>query len=340
MDISKVSNIISTYTTASICNENNAKVSTNIINNTSNQDSVIINSYDETALPCDNYTASAISLKKLSYSFGVDMRQNIMDTLYDYYSGNVTEQDVLDCYENWCQKYYEFKLQNGIISDSDEDKQAVILQTYETFQHLNSLCAVNTGRKEADKIAEECGYTGEGNRDFVYYDSNLYYKCESVRSSLIEKTDNIFQTSGLDDTHLKDKIATVEESTEYPGITFNEVWNDYAKNGINLCEMADTSIQPPENFSFFYKQNYYSSILDSEGNITLDSQKGIAIITQNNILDKLFIPFNNSTALGELKEYFNVGNLYENMDLNSESMSFIQYFSVYTRTYSFFHLSK
>ncbi len=325
------------YTSDKANNNGNQK-----LNTTYKTDILEITGDPDEETVCDVYTNKRnkmIELQKKSYKFAVSRYDEMTQIMSDYYSGKVSQQEVIDSFQGYCQEYFDFRTENGIVEGNDKDKKDAIMYIYECFQERSSSSAVNVCKQKADEIAENYGYTGVGNRDFVYYDADIYYSCEDMRSKLIEATEIVMDNWGLENVDVDSEIEYTEKNTRFSngGITFNGIWSDaYAKNSINRCNMIDINEVPPEGFSLFYKESNDSSISDSNGNITLESQKGVLIIDGNELCYKTDLSFNNSLILGGLSEFYNVGNLLFNSKISDIGiMDFAKNFNVYTRLYDY-----
>lgn len=315
--------------------------------NSSGMDIVEISSSEDRVFPCENYNnIMAISkdkIENIKYSFGLKIEDIGYDAMQKYSGGEISKEELKDIFDECCDMYLDMLNQTGVNSDTDISKEKAVMYTYGIFQYYNCMCSVDKCISMAREIAKDYGYTGKEREDFVYYDADIYYEHKENKETLTDFVGNMFSTYGLDKLNVEDKIKEAEDNSYKAngGITFHGQWSiGYARNGLNICSMTQINDEPPKGFKMFYKQKQNASIVDESGTITLDSQKGVLLIGSDDKVRKIDVPFNNSTNLGELAEFFNAGELYNKMsDVDQMLMSFLNHFNIYTRTYSFLEYS-
>lgn len=345
MDISMISNNKLIQNTTSKSKKVKINVKSENDNNSSNMDTVEFSSKENEYLLCENYsninTYSKIDISKIQYSCSMNIESIATETMNKYYNGDISEDELQDSFENCCVLYLDMLDQTGVDSSTDSSKEAAVMRVFTSFQKMNCVYSIFDCETVAKKIASSYGYSGEGRDDFVYYDSDIYYKNKNIEKTLTNIVQSSFSNYGLTDLDAQAKVIEREQNNHlYGGLTFNSHWATMAEYGVNVCNMTSLDEEPPEGFKFFYKQNQTSSIADRNGNITLDSQKGILIVWSGKEMQKIDVPFNNSTDLGELAGFFNAGELYnQTAGINPSLMGFINNFNIYTRTYSFLKFS-
>lgn len=297
-----------------------------------------MSSTSEEPLLCENYNNIARYTEdekfNITYRCSQQIEATATDVMYKYYNGELTETELKNSFHNCCNLYLATLKNVGSDYTSETIKEKAIAHVFTSFQRVNCNCSIEECRTIGKSIASNYEYTGESRDDFVYYDADIYYKNKEIENTLI----NIVQSmSSAYDLNLdaKEKVLDIQKHTQiHGGLTFNSSWDTYAKYGVNISSMTSIDEEPPKGFRFFFKQNQTSSIADKNGNITLDSQKGILITWSGKTMTKFDVPFNNSTNLGPLAGIFNAAELTNSGEVQ-HIPSFLSHFNIYTRTYSF-----
>ncbi|MCR5789618.1 MAG: hypothetical protein K6G83_06990 [Lachnospiraceae bacterium] len=133
--------------------------------------------------------------------------------------------------------------------DQDANRQ-IILDTYEEFRMADSVMAKLSCDEEGERIATETGWKN-GSKDWVYYNSNYYYRSEELRALFKEAAEELAEEWGTG------QIDTAERDTDqylsYSG-NFHQAWNSGSENGARICGMRDASEKPPEGLTLFYRE--------------------------------------------------------------------------------------
>lgn len=296
-------------------------------------------------LPCENYNNMHTYAKKkklidnIQYNYSRKITLTARESMEQYYNGNITEEELKNSYKNCCALYLDMLCETGEDFETNEAKEQAVMRAFSSFQNTNCTCAMFECDRVGEQLARQYGYTGEQNIDFLYYDADVYYKSKEIEETLTGIVQSMFSEYGLENLNAEKKVKELEETTpRVGGLTFNSRWADSAEYGANIGNMTAITEEPPAGFRFFCKVNQTSSIADATGAITLDSQKGIMIVWNGEKEQKVDIPFNGSTSLGELAQIFNAAELYGQVeDYDSSILEYLRYFNIYTRTYSFTH---
>lgn len=301
------------------------------------QDTLQLSSPSSEPLPSETYnkTSCITSNKafKMSYNCSQEIETIAKDTMTKYYNHELPTNELSNAFETCCNLYLHTLKEIRPNYNNKQMKEKAIEHVFTSFQRINCYCSLENCNKIAKSIASSYG-NNEGREDFVYYDSDIYYYNKDIQNTLTDIVQSMFTHYGLE-LNSKDKIAEWQKNTNISGgLTFNSTWNNNAKYGVNICTMTSIDAEPPKGFKFFYKQNQNASMLDKNGSITLDSQKGVLVTIFGEKANKIDVPFNNSTNLGPLIGIFNAGKLL-NINETTPLLNFLNYFNIYTRTYSF-----
>ncbi|MBD5522557.1 MAG: hypothetical protein HDR03_15260 [Lachnospiraceae bacterium] len=278
------------------------------------------------AIPSENYNdinkqVTGLPASVFSDQFGYDMQKSIYNCMTDYYSGKISQSDVEDYFEECCTSMRIYRTQMRQTTGTDEeDNQQIVAQMYEMFAKKNAIAAQNANYNEG--LAINATYGGRSD-DFVYYNSDYYYKCEETKELLQKAAHNMtdkWEIPEIDTEEIeKNSIYTIDG-----GFDYNSMWNINYRNQVGRASMEDESLVPPENFKFFYKQNSFDGILS---------------VSWNDCQEYINIPFSISKT-GSLKgQIFNVNDLlsdnFKTEDNYKNYSRFLSSLTVFTRQYSF-----
>ena len=185
-------------------------------------------------------------------AYGSGQIGRINDKVKEYIDDSDNNPDeIKDFFKDRCRDMRVILCQERKTSGTDvDDNRQIILDTYEQFRMSNSVMAKLSCDEEGKKIATEAGWTGD-DKDWVYYNSDYYYKSEDLKNLFKEAAEELADEWGIEE------INTSERDTDrylsYSS-TFNEVWNSASENGARICSMQDISDVPPRDFTLFYRE--------------------------------------------------------------------------------------
>jgi len=276
------------------------------------------------SLPSENYTNTSKSSLTLHYEHMCKIRTSVNNKLIEYFSNDSRNIDDLKAY------YKEVCKSEG--TGNLQESYDLLLNT--SVGNASGACIL-----KGKEIASEYNHTGDA--DYIYYNSDYYYALEEAKVVLKKVTDELTEEYNVDKVNTNGTESRRELTTGL-NYNFNETWNWNSKDIVNRCTMIDTSSVPPKNFSLFYKESKYNST-DRDSMDYSDAQKGVLEISNNNLIYKTDILFNNSLDLGEIKLIYNVSQLIPEDTKNTETdeyKKFISNFNVYTRQYDFFYIEQ
>lgn len=182
--------------------------------------------------------------------FGYDMQKEIGKYMRRFYTENISQSELEEYFEKCCLSMRKHVANMRWTSGDDAaDRQKIVSEIYEIFAKENARAANYANYQEGE--ARNATYGGRED-DWVYYNSDYYYKCEEVRKILQIAVKNI--TSQWDIDMIDTKAIERNSGFTLDGkFDFNSLWNHTFRNQVGRASIADESIVPPENFKFFYK---------------------------------------------------------------------------------------
>ena len=119
----------------------------------------------------------------LSGSYGGQVIQNMKDMMDSYYSGEMSAEDVQQRIKNICMdmrvEMVQQRYTNGYHA---KDNQQILEDIYGFLQKINVNAAYAANEREGAEIATR--YGGVDDYDWMYYNSDYYYKEEDMRNSI------------------------------------------------------------------------------------------------------------------------------------------------------------
>lgn len=199
-----------------------------------------------------NYYAKQPMPKSLfGNRFGYDMQKEIGQYMRDFYTGNISQSELADFFEECCQSMRKYAAGKRWTSGDDGvDQQKIVGEIYEIFAKENARAAVYANDLEGETM--NMSYGGRKD-DWVYYNSDYHYKCEKTKKMLQEAAEDMTNKWGIPSVDTEE-IEKNSGFTVDGGFDFNSVWNFVSRNLKGQSNIEDESIVPPENFKFFYKE--------------------------------------------------------------------------------------
>lgn len=286
-------------------------------------------------ITCENYNdilkITGMPGSCLSDQNGIEVREQVQEIMNDYYSGKINKEEVMSKIKDVCKDMRVYQAQSRhTTGNNKEDNVQILSEIYEVFQKANVKHAAAACFKKGEELAQKNGGTERNN--WVYYDSEYYYKSEEIKECLRKAVGELAEEWGADVPNYKE----IEENTEYTldgEMDFNSCWNWMAMQRGN-CSLNGFEEVPPKDFSFFYQEIKYA---DNNGYPNLDGQKGVVQVTCQGKTCRVDVPFNNSLLYGDIKEIFNVKDLlldnFNEKEFDSNFLSYLTKFDVFTRWY-------
>lgn len=264
-------------------------------------------------------------------SFGYDMQREISGYMKDYYSGEVSQDELKNYFADCCKEMRIYRTQQHQTSGSDiEDNRLIVSQMYEIFAKENQRAARVANYQEGKEL-NASSYPNTRNDDWSYYNADYYYQCEDTKSilqSAVSDMTDKWELSSID-------VKEIECNSQYTldgGFDFNSGWNFTYRNQIGRSSMTDETIAPPKGFKLFYKENKDADAEDM--NLAL---RGSMTISMGNYVRTADIPFYISRDSLE-GQIFNASELFtaskEDGTAYKECIKFLENITVFTRWYS------
>lgn len=187
-------------------------------------------------------------------AFGREMQEEIQEYMSDYYAGTKDVENVQDAFRKCCMAMRVYRAKNLETSGQDEmDNKQTVGQIFELFSKCNQRAALKANQAEGVSINQEYGgdHCGNANAGYVYYNSDYFYECESMRDVLRNMTDEMQREWGLSEIDVKE----IEENTIYTvdgGLDFHSGWNWKNRNNLEVGSMIDERKVPPKDFCLFF----------------------------------------------------------------------------------------
>lgn len=258
--------------------------------------------------------------------------KDITKYLKDYFAGKVSEEDVKAYFEGCFRAMRDYTVNNGLVNAYDKEAdQEIIAHVYELLCKGNQLAALQANREEGQEINNK--YQNGARLDFIYYNSDYYYKWESTKKMVLDMADKVaadWNVPAIDADEIEKNTVFVIDG----GLDFNKGWNCLARDHTNRGNMIDEGLAPPRDFKLFYKQEPYYKDKDEGRRNT-----GILIFRFGGYEAIKEMPFELSRrGIGE-KQIFNASELLrltgKDTELYEEYNAYFRNFNLYTRLYDF-----
>lgn len=267
----------------------------------------------------------------MANSLGDQMFNDIGTCMVNYHAGEYSKEQVKVFMEKCCTtmiNYHTWVTPEKELSD--EQKQEIVGTIYSVFQNANTDGAVYQCEQEGEKINSEYEY--DDYLDYSYYSSDIYYEWKDMKADLLEYANSIGSSVSERDVN----YSSYQDNT-YKERNFNECWNWVFTKQRRLSKMIDTSVEPPENIKFFYKNSPYHN----SNNIHEQVMGRVFITTDRGIIDSE-VPFKAAVAgslLGLDGQVFNISDLLDKLNTREkkENQEFFKNFLIFKKEYGFYY---
>lgn len=289
---------------------------------------------------CETYTDwSFVEVRCTTSALGNSLGDMICSDSYQcmrkYYSGVYSKEQVYQCFQDSCNTMFEYWNATTPEGTVSADFKAEIVQSiYRNYCYYNTVGAVQQCEAEGDVFNAQ--YSNCDN-DFSYYSSDIYYQWK-------EMAEELFEVANETGSSLSGKKCSYDAIYEKKAFQFNDMWNNrFCTNG-HVSKVIDTSMEPPENFSFFYKASpyYYNENADIQilGQLIMTTDKGQY---------KIDVPFQVTYAGGGLLgpdgmdgQIFHINTLLDIFDIgeSEKNYEYLKNFLVFTEGYGhYYHMT-
>ncbi len=176
--------------------------------------------------------------------------QRVEDLFDGVYSGNKSIEDVIAEFDSLVGKIHEFDCEMGVaVKDDAEYYGKVVSSVYQHFKLYLVRQAFGANHDEGKQIADQYGMPG--NRNFVYYNSDYYYKSEEIDDLLTQHASDMLKDAGT-----KAPLDTKMAGSIYE--SFNAYMKHWTLYECRQGDIIDVDMKPPRGFVFLYKESRYT----------------------------------------------------------------------------------
>ena len=286
-------------------------------------------------LPCDLY-ANIRNCKKMpkstfADSFGYDMEDEIFLYMCDFYQNKLDQVKLGEYFQNCCSSMRAYRMRQGQTSGDNTDHNCqIISQMYEVFAKQSVRAAGQTNCLEGMKINQSYGAMGQVD-DWVYYNSDYYYKSNEVKLQLQDLTQtmaNQWNVGSID----TEKIEQNSILTADGKFDFNSYWNFLFRNEVGRGSIEKENTVPPKGFVLFYKESIASNTKEVS-----DVQKGLLKMKLGTDLYTKEIPFTIS-GNGLQGQIFHLHAFMQDdlgmTEQTKQTIEFLNSFALFTKWYA------
>lgn len=280
-----------------------------------------------------NYTIIIAPMPKSLFgdSFGYDMQKDIAAHMKDFYAGKIDEKGLEEYFQQCCSSMRSYRTQLCHTSGTNkQDNTQIVSQIYEIFAKENQRAARAANDEEGIQINKNYKNCTRDD-DWVYYNSDYYYQCEEVRSTLKGFVSNITDKWNIDpiDTN---EIEKNSKLTLDGNFDFNSGWNFIYRNQVGRSSLADESVKPPRDFKMFYKETIYPNAQDEATILT--GRMEVTLGGTKYLRDIPFYTSRDGSLEGQIYRADILIGENEEIVKNQEFIEFMKQLSLFTRWYS------
>lgn len=273
----------------------------------------------------DILKVKAMPASCLSGDYGEQVMKDVESMMHSYYEGEISEENVQQKIKNICMdmrvEMVQERRTNGY---NAKDNQQILEEIYGLVQKRNVGGAYAANEREGAKIAAENG--GVEDYNWMYYNSDYYYKEEDMRSSIrdtIQQMADEWETEDID----FDKVEDNPNLALAGGLNYNKVWQHHAFQG-RVISMTDIDTVPPKGLTFFYQDK---KVPGWDADNKLKYQKGYVEISYNDKQWSADVPYDvyGDKMIGfyHLKDFM---DQYLIGDMGKECSDFLSKFDIFS----------
>ena len=265
----------------------------------------------------------------LSGNYGEQVIKDMKDMMHSYYSGEISADDVQQKIKNISVDMRVDMVQQRYTNGYNaKDNQQILEDVYVFLQKSNVNAAYAANEREGAEIASRYGGTDDDN--WMYYNSDYYYKEEDMRNSIRQTIQEMAKEWETEDVDF-DKVEQNPNLALAGGTEYNKVWQHHAFQG-RVISMTDTEAIPPKNFTFFYQSK---KVPGWDENNRLEYQKGYVEISYNDKKWSADVPYDvyGDTILGfyHMQDFM---NQYLGGNMDEECSNFVSKFDIFTKIWA------
>lgn len=185
---------------------------------------------------------------------GLQLCMQVQTTFNNFYRMDIDEKALEDTLSDIVADIRAFYVSKGY--DETEFMPKLLEDVYDLARLNNINGAGVASWYEGLPLAAEQNGHDRNTRDWIYYDSDYYYRSEEMKGTLINMMQRIAARYQVD-------ASDLNLQTEYPahdlrnGIysSYNAYINHSAREEHRIGSIVDETMVPPKGFRFFYKAN-------------------------------------------------------------------------------------
>ena len=167
-----------------------------------------------------------------------------------FYSGSKSIEDVMAEFDSLAGKIHEFDCEMGVaVKDDAEYYGKVVSSVYQHFKLHLVQKAFGANHEKGKQIADQ--YGTPGNRNFIYYNSDYYYKSEEIDELLVQHASDMLKDAGTESP-----LDTRMGNPDYE--SFNAYMKHWTLYECRQGDIIDVDMKPPRGFTFLYKESRYT----------------------------------------------------------------------------------
>lgn len=330
--------ITSNYENLSVVPYENEKVATeqeNTTSTTTNYDS--FEKSEAASEKCETYTDWSFvevrcTTSVMGNSLGDMIFSNSFQCMRKYYSGVYSKEQVYQSFRNSCDtmlEYWRATTPEGVLND--DFKAEIVKEVYWDYCYHNTAGAVQQCVAEGDILNTQ--YSNRDN-DFSYYSADVYYQWKDMAAEL-------FELANETGSSLSGKECSYDAIYEEKAFQFNDMWNNIFCINRRVSKVIDVTLEPPENFSFFYKASPYCDNENADIQIL-----GQLIMTTDKGQYKMDVPFQVTYAGGGMLgpdgldgQIFHINTLLDIFEIeeSKKNYEYLKNFQVFTQVYGHYY---
>lgn len=265
----------------------------------------------------------------LSGDYGEQVIKKAESMMRSYYSGEISVEDVQKEIKNICMDMRVEMVQERCTNGYNaKDNQQILEEIYGLLQKRNVNGAYAANEREGAEIAAR--YGGVKDYNWMYYNSDYYYKEEDMRNSIRQTIQEMAKTWETDEIDF-DEVEKNPNLALAGGVDYNKVWQHHAFQG-RVISLTDVNSIPPKNFTFFYQEKKTPGWDD---NNRLEHQKGYVEISYDDKKWSADVPYDvyGDTIIGfyhmqDFMDQYLIG------DMDKQCSDFLSKFDIFSEIWA------
>ena len=180
------------------------------------------------------------------------MGNNLSKAFVQYYNGTLDQKGIESAIQDVVSNLRGAYVKKGF--DEKEFMPKLLKDVYDYAKWFNIYGAQVKSSVEARKMAAYYNGDDRNSKDFIYYDSDLYYQSEEMKGTILEIMQRTAQKYGFPDVDFPEGYPDGNKRKSIYS-SYNTCIFEHARNDFRVGNMLDETMAPPKGFRFFYKGN-------------------------------------------------------------------------------------